>query len=281
MMRAGAIFVCAAALALPQSKPFEAVAFCSPEKVQNLSLPCSAEEPCPLFLELAATEQVGPRIVVTGNIHTGSTTLESILLISDDGGRTWTEPHARVAASVLDNIQFLDIESGWINGHVLTNVPRDPFFLLTTDGGKTWRKRPVTSESRTGAVEQFWFDSRTSGRLTLDRLRGAENGLRYEMWESMTAGESWSIRQVDSRPLPFKRPERAPTLRLVTDAKTKTYRLERRDGENWTAVSAFSVSAGQCKPEAPAQLEAPPPPPAEPEPAPTSAPRKPPSLKKP
>jgi hypothetical protein len=238
-----------------------------------------------LFLELAAAGQAGPRLIVTGNIHTGSATLESVLLSSDDGGATWTEAHGRIPSAVLDQVQFADIEAGWISGHLLVNGPRDAFFLLTTDGGKTWRKRPVTSESRTGAVEQFWFDSRTSGRLALDRIRSAENNLRYELWESMTGGESWSIRQVDSRPIPFKRPAGDGSLRLRTDVSTRTYRLERKEGERWTPVSAFSVTAGSCKPEAPAPAE-PPPSPEEtvqpPEPAKeTPAPRKRPSLRKP
>lgn len=243
-----------------QIKPLEVPGTCSAQTLQDLSLPCSSDDPCPLFLELAGVAEAGPRLVVTGNIHTGSATVESVLLSSDDGGRTWTEPHKRIPASVLDQIQFLDVEAGWISGHTLTNVPRDAFFLLTTDGGQTWRKRPVTSETRTGAVEQFWFDSRTGGRLALDRVRAAENGLRYEIWESMTGGESWSIRQVDSRPLAIKRPPRTDSLRLTTDARTKSYRLERRDGEAWSAVAAFSVSAGECKPEPPAAAAEPSPP---------------------
>lgn len=270
------------ALVLAQVKPVVITATCSPETVQNLSLACTAEDPCPLFLELASAEQVGTRIVVTGNIHTGATTLESILLISDDGGRSWSEPHARVTSAVLDQIQFVDVETGWVNGHLLINVPRDAFFLVTTDGGKTWRRRPVTSEARTGAIEQFWFESRTSGKLALDRVRAAENGLRYEVWESLTGGESWSIRQVDSRPVPFKRPTVAPTLRFRTDATTKTYRLEHRDGERWNVLTSFPVSAGQCKPETPVVNEATPPPPPETAPEqPAVSPRKPPSLKSP
>lgn len=251
---------------------------CTAELVQSLSLPCTPDEPCKLFLELAAAELVGNRIVVTGNIHTSAATVESLLLISDDGGRTWTEAHTRLPAAVLDQIQFFDFETGWTNGHVLSGVPRDPFFLLTTDGGKTWRRRPIYGEARTGVVEQFWFDSRTTGKLSLDRVRAAENNLRYEIWESMTGGESWNVRQVDSRPLSINRPARDPVLRIRTEGSA--HRLERRDGERWAAISSFDVSAGECKPAAPAEAEEPPPPPAqEPEP-PSAAPRKPPTLKK-
>lgn len=285
MFRTVLTVLCIPPLAYSQSKPVAIAASCSPEIVQNLSLPCSADEPCRLFLELSAVAEVGSRIVLTGNIHTGSATIESVLLISDDGGHTWSEAHSRIPAAVLDQVQFVDVETGWVNGHLLSlNVPRDAFFLLTTDGGKTWRRRPITSESRTGAVEQFWFDSRRNGRLALDRIRAAEDGLRYELWESNTGGDSWSIRQVDSRPVPFKMPATDSVLRLATNATSKTYRLERRAGEQWAPLASFAVSAGECKPQAPASVEPPPPEPPEPpptEPETPKLPRKPPSLKKP
>jgi hypothetical protein len=274
-----------AGLITGQSGPVHVNAACTPEAVNSLALPCSADEPCPLFLELAAAEQVGPRLVVTGNIHTGAATLESILLTSDDGGSTWTESHARLPGAVLDQIQFYDFEAGWVNGHLLSGVPKDAFFLLTTDGGKTWRRRPIHGETRTGAVEQFWFDSRTHGTLTLDRVRAAENGMRYEMWESMTGGESWNVRQVDGRPISFRRPPRDPVLRITPDPKGKLHRLEKREGDGWSLVAAFETSAGQCRLESPAEAPEPPPTaaaavPPEPAAPPVPSPRKPPRLRK-
>ena len=278
-LRAVSLVGLAAISLAAQTAPTRIAAQCSAEVVQSLSLPCSTEEPCKLFLELAAAELVGNRIVVTGNIHTGSATLESLLLVSDDGGRTWTEAHPRLPSVVIDQIQFIDFETGWTNGHILSGVPRDPFFLLTTDGGKTWRRRPIYGEARTGAVEQFWFNSRTTGALALDRVRAAENGLRYELWESMTGGESWSVRQVDSRPLSIKRPEREQVLRIRTDAAAHI--LERRDGEKWARIASFDVSAGECKPAAAAEPELSPPPVVDPDPQqPPSGPRKPPTLRK-
>ena len=274
--------VAAAAAALAPAQPASArlKTACTVEMVQAQSLPCTPDEPCSLFLELAAAEVVGTRMVITGNIHTGSATVESVLLISDDGGRTWTEAHSRLPSVVLDQIQFIDFETGWTNGHVLSGVPRDPFFLLTTDGGKTWRRRPIYDEARTGAVEQFWFETRTAGSLALDRVRAAENGLRYEIWESMTGGESWSVRQVDSNPLSIKRPAREPLLRIRTEGST--HRIERRDGERWSTVASFDVSAGQCKPPAPAEADQPPPAAAAEAETPQTPPgrRKPPTLRK-
>src|SRR5215203_3779287 len=92
---------------------------CSMETVQALDLSCSVDEPCPLYLEITDAELVGERIVLTGNIHTPSATLESLLLVSDDAGKTWTEGHARIPGAALTSIQFLDFEAGWISGHIL------------------------------------------------------------------------------------------------------------------------------------------------------------------
>ena len=169
-------------------KPLAITAACTPEQVQGVGLSCSAENPCPLFLELSSVEFVGNRVVLTGNLHTSSHTLESVLLTSEDSGHTWTEPYPRIPASVLDRIQFFDFEMGWINGHVLEKIPRDAFFLLTSDGGRTWSKRPLYGETRAGAIEQFYFDSRSHGMLLFDKSQPGENGMRHEMYESMTGG---------------------------------------------------------------------------------------------
>ncbi|HYO82966.1 MAG TPA: hypothetical protein VES20_16280, partial [Bryobacteraceae bacterium] len=220
-----------AALSVTAQTPIRIAGACTQEVIQNLSLPCSVEEPCPLFLEASAVESAGPRLVLTGNLHTGAATVQSVLLISDDEGRTWTEAHPRMAGVVLDQIVFHDFATGWISGHALTGVPRDAFLLLTADGGKTWRRRPISNEQgRTGVVEQFRFTSKNSGRLALDRVRAAEDGLRYEIWETVTGGESWNISQVDSRPLPFENPPRPASYRITSSSQAKVHRVERNAG---------------------------------------------------
>ena len=65
------------------------------------------------------------------------------------------EPHPRIRSSGLDQIQFVDFQNGWISGANLTGAPRDPFLLITTDGGKTWRERPIFEETRVAAIEGF------------------------------------------------------------------------------------------------------------------------------
>ncbi len=237
---------------------------CTPEDVIASGLNCTAESPCPVFLELTAVEAVGARLFVAGNLHTESTTLQTILLASPDTGQTWTEPFQRLRGASLDRIQFFDYETGWVAGQVVQPLPRDPFFLLTTDGGATWRRRPVFSETRPGAVDRFRFDSRTQGELWIDRSQSGDEGARFERYETTTGGESWTLRSAVSR-APAPEPARKDSgWRLRADPAARSYRVERRVEGQWQSVAAFLIPAGECRPELSPIPEPPPPPPPEP-----------------
>lgn len=268
----------------PMRVPFQ----CSAEDIRSFGLTCPTQQPCPIYLEIASLDSSAGRIFLAGNLHTENATLFSILLASEDGGKSWYEPYERIRAAGLDQIRFFDLENGWIGGQQLGAVPRDPFLLVTHDGGKIWRARPVYGESRAGAIEYLRFDSKTHGLLWIERAQAGETGDRYELLESMTGGESWAVREVSDRPIaPKQRAAPAASgLRLRTDAATRSYRVERQTGERWQSAASFLVRVGECKdPELVLPPEAPPPPevsPPPPEPAPQpDAPKKPPSPKKP
>lgn len=244
-----------------KGKPIQITGSCKADDLGILGLSCTASEPCPLFLELSGVEQVGNRLIVTGNLHTNSATVESVLLASENDGLTWIEPAARIPGAVLDELQFIDFESGWISGHLLLPKPRDPFFLLSTDGGKTWRRRPMSGEPAPGAIQSFRFDSKQHGLVVLDRLYKTEAGMRYEVYESMTSGESWMLQRVTDKPVALKSPESAPrAFRIRIDSPSKSFRVERRNGAAWTSLATFAVAAGECKVDIPPEPEAPAPP---------------------
>jgi len=190
----------------------------------------------------------GPgRIFAAGNIHTLDVTLYSVLLASEDGGHTWREAHERIRGASLDRIQFLDAELGWTSGQALSPLPQDAFLVLTSDGGKTWRRRSIFSESRVGSIQQFYFSAKDSGSLIVDRGPGAEGG-RYELYESPDAGESWSIRQTSDQPLKLKPSPVAPSeWRVRADGPTESFHIERRRGERWVSAAAFAVKLGVCQ----------------------------------
>ena len=232
-------------------KPLVVPFKCTEEDIQLAGLTCSDDDPCPIYLELAAVGSTGSKIVVAGNFHSAAVTMFSTLLASEDGGRTWREPHDRIRAAGLDRVQFLDSDTAWVAGEKLQPLPMDPFLLLTTDGGRSWRQRSIfseTAENRLGTIQQFWFTSKDSGSLIIDRGSGAD-GDRYELYESPDGGQSWSFKQSSTKPLTLRRaPVVSTEWRLRVDSRTQSYRVERRSGERWTDVAAFAVKVGACKP---------------------------------
>jgi photosystem II stability/assembly factor-like uncharacterized protein len=227
-------------------KPMRVLYECTAADTQAAGLGCSEEDPCPVYLELANVEAVGSKLFVTGNIHTPMATLYSVLLASNDSGNTWTEPHPRLRSSGLDQIQFFDFQNGWISGANLTSAPRDPFLLITTDGGKTWSEHPIFEETRVAAIESFWFESAASGTLLIDaRL---DNGKR-ELYETRTGGESWVIRQTSESAirLPKEKQAGAPGWRVRTDAATHSYVIEKSENNRWQKTASFLVNIASCK----------------------------------
>lgn len=240
--------------AQPPAAPAIAPPVCGDAEIAEFGLECSERGACNVYLDLAAVEFSGGRVFLSGNFHTGAATLWSLLLVSEDDGRTWSEPHPRLRGATLDEIQFVDSETGWVAGHLTGALPRDPFLLKTTDGGKTWRRIPVLEESSYGAIDSFRFDSHAQGVLFLQR-RG-EPRQRYQKWETMTGGESWMLREAGPKPFPPLKP-RSSGWRIRTDIRTRQYLLERNTGKGYAAVARFPVRFGECRP-APEPLEPPP-----------------------
>jgi hypothetical protein len=231
---------------------------CNDEDIRWAGMSCFADDPCPVYLELTAVESVGNRIFLVGNIHSSSTTLDSIVLASEDAGKTWQEPHERIRGAGLDRIQFVDFENGWISGETQHPLPRDPFLLITRDGGKTWVQHPIFTDAPPGSIAQFWFTSRNDGGIVIDQGRRSESG-RYQLYETANAGETWALRESSDRPLKPRHEGTANTdWQIRADASTKSFQIERRTGERWHRVAAFAVTIGSCKPSEPPPGETPP-----------------------
>jgi photosystem II stability/assembly factor-like uncharacterized protein len=219
---------------------------CTEVDTQASGLSCSESDPCPVYLELANIEAVGNKLFLPGNLHTPTTTIYSILLATEDVGKTWSEPHPRIRSAGLDQIQFIDFQNGWISGANLQGAPRDPFLLLTTDGGKTWRQRPIYDDSRLGVIEHFWFDSAHEGTMLMDARLEAQV---HELYETRTGGESWSLRQASAGPIRFPKTREPGSSgwRIRADAGTNSYAVEKSDGQRWQKVASFLVRIGSCK----------------------------------
>jgi photosystem II stability/assembly factor-like uncharacterized protein len=230
----------------PMLVPFR----CTEEDVRAAGLTCSEQDPCPVYLELATVESTGIRIFTAGNIHTANATLSTILLGTEDNGQTWREVHERTRGAGLDHLQFADVEAGWTSGLSFAPLPQDPFLLLTTDGGKTWRSHSIYNETRFGSILQFFFEDKKSGSLVIDHGPGSSED-RYELFETNDGGETWNIRETNVKAIRIKRAPVTPNSdwRVRADGPTKSFHLEHRQGQRWTSLAAFTVNLGACKPE--------------------------------
>jgi hypothetical protein len=255
-----------AAILTNSGQPMRLAYSCAEEDLQWAGMSCTEDQPCPIYLELSSVVPDGKKIVVAGNLHSESATLASVLLLSDDSGATWKEPVARIRGSALDQLQFYNLQTGWAAGETQYPLPRDAFFLLTTDGGTSWRQQPVGEEGSAGAVQRFWFDSAQHGELVVDAGKSSTSG-RYLTYISETGGANWTL-QGKSDQLPKLR--RAPASpedtgwRIRSARDGKAFQIEQRAGNQWMPVSSFLMEVANCKvgsaelkePEQPAETPA-------------------------
>jgi photosystem II stability/assembly factor-like uncharacterized protein len=220
---------------------------CPPADAEAFGLSCSEDQPCPVFLELVSAAATAERLFVAGNLHTSDTTLFSLLLASEDGGLTWTEPTPRLHNAALEQIEFFDAAAGWVSGESIDPLTRNPFLIVTSDGGKTWRQKLLFEDSKFGTISQFHFTSAADGELLLDTTQGKSK--RVETYVTHTGGESWELQGVAATAKLAAGP-RPSDWRVRTDAGSATYRLERSGNKNgarvWENVASFAVHVTDC-----------------------------------
>lgn len=221
---------------------------CAEEDLQWAGMSCNEGEPCPIYVELNAVAANERKILAAGNLHSTSGTLSSLLLESDDAGATWKEPVTRFRGSAIEQLQFFDLVHAWAAGETLYPLPRDPFVLLTTDGGALWKEKPVGEEGSAGLVQRFWFDTAEHGELIVDAGKTAPGG-RYLSYESETSGESWILRGAHDRlPVLPHAPATAddPDWRIRTGKDGKAWQIEKRSGSTWDRVASFLIEVARC-----------------------------------
>jgi photosystem II stability/assembly factor-like uncharacterized protein len=138
-------------------------------------------------------------------------------------------------------------------GHSSLALPRDPFVLITSDAGRSWRKVELYAESRVGIVEDFAFQSTKKGWLLVDNRGSGEAG-RFELFETQNSGSTWDLREIATRiPKTATPGQRTPTAtaRVRPDAKKGLLRVELRENNAWKEISAFKLKLEDCKPAQP------------------------------
>ncbi len=86
-------------------KPLALSFECGSKQIEEAGMVCTEEEPCPVYLELSGVEMVGAKLFLAGNFHTDTSILASLLLVSEDEGKSFAEAHPRLPNSLLDQVQ--------------------------------------------------------------------------------------------------------------------------------------------------------------------------------
>jgi hypothetical protein len=217
---------------------------CTQEDMDSFGLTCSEDQPCAVFFEVSAVDSFGSHIFVAGDIHTATTTMFGVLLSTDDGGATWTEAISRPRSTAFEQFQIIDSHA-WLSGQRVEPLPKDPFLMLTTDGGKSWRERPLFEETRFGAIAEFWFDSPESGELVFDDSVG--KATNQELYGTKTGGESWEIKQKSTRPLHLASARPNATWKISAPTGSTTYLIDHIVNGQKQTVARFLIHIGDCK----------------------------------
>jgi photosystem II stability/assembly factor-like uncharacterized protein len=118
----------------------------------------------------------GPCAMGTCDVH---------VLFSEDGGRTW----AQRSTGDLKDLSFVSANEGWGVGNVFPTGSQR--LESTSDGGRTWRARPVPCPRPAAVATAVSFVSPTQGWLLCTGQMGAGNADRAIM-QTTDGGRTWS-----------------------------------------------------------------------------------------
>jgi len=196
-----------------------------------------------VFFEVSAVDAFGSRIVVAGDIHTATTTLYGVVLTTEDGGASWNEATTRSRSTAFEQLQVIG-DHGWLSGQRLEPLPKDPFFLITSDAGKNWREQPLFGETRFGSIAQFRFETTLNGELIFDDSVG--KAVHQESYSTKTGGDNWELRQTSTKALHLK-PAGDAAWTVTAPAGSKTYLIEHVVSGKKQTFARFLIHIGDCK----------------------------------
>lgn len=235
------VFFCIPLLAQP---PVHVDYACTPEDIDSFGLSCSEDQPCPVFFEVSAVDSFGSHLFVAGDIHTSTTTLYGVVLSTDDAGATWSEAIARPRSTEFEEFQVIG-NRAWLSGQRVEPLPKDPFFLITTDDGKTWRQKPLFEETRFGSIAQFWFSSPENGELIFDDSVG--KATNQELYGTTSGGENWEVKQKSTKALRLAAARANSSWKISAPPASTAYLIEHVVNGQKQTVARFLIHIGDCK----------------------------------
>lgn len=185
----------------------------------------------PTHAMLTDARHAGARIVAVGE--------HGIILLSDDGGRSYRQAKHVPASSTLTSVYFADAHHGWAVGQW-------GVILATIDGGETW-----TLQRSTTSIDQPLFSV---------YFKDAQHGWAVGLWSLLLAtedgGHTWKVSKLPPPPdggkadrnlfdifadrsgTLFIAAEQGMVLRSRDSGATWEYRQTGNKGSLWTGVAS-------------------------------------------
>ncbi len=135
-----------------------------------------------LLLDIA---EVGDRLVAVGEY--------GHVVISDDGGETWTQAEYVPTRKTLTGVSFADELNGWAVGH-------DAIIIHTADGGTTWTRQYIDVVGEDD-IDPMTGDAPPDNTLLTVHFFDADHGLAMGAFslvlETYDGGENWDERDLN------------------------------------------------------------------------------------
>jgi len=144
-------------------------------------------------LSVDSVAQLDDKVLLIGGSYSTTASMRSVLLRSDDAGRTWHDAGFWLTGSATGDIFVLDAQHAWAVVSWMVESWGAPFVVFrTTDGGKTWQRarQNLPIDKNIGVANDFGicFASPNDGVAWLS----GTTGIRYH-YLTTDGGMTWRL----------------------------------------------------------------------------------------
>lgn len=202
--------------------------------------------------------------LLLGSLQTSAVSIRSLLLRSEDGGRSWREVMTPATGSDVIRLFFLNKQTGWALLGQTSEGPGQLYLYKTRDSGKSWKKvSRIPKRHYTGWPKGFGFIDERNGRIEM-LYDGAAPTDGFAVMSTSDGGISWQETRslsLDEYRENYERESEEPSADYVTARDGTQWKLQeqpngqvsilrrRRPGGKWSIASTlpshFGYSDGQ------------------------------------
>lgn len=194
-----------------------------------------------------------------GSLQTPAVSIRSLLLRSEDGGRSWGEVMTPVTGSDVIRLFFLNKQTGWTLLGQTSEGPGPLYLYKTRDSGKSWEKvSRIPKRHYTGWPKGFGFIDERNGRIEM-LYEGAAPTDGFAIMSTSDGGITWRETRslsLDEYREKYEKDSEEPSTDYVTARDGSQWKLQkqpngqvsilrrRRSGGEWDIVSTLPSHFG-------------------------------------